>query len=61
MSRVIFWFTDSDNYVNVVAEEFHEDNGFLKAYNSHHELVAMFRVECVKGVYISEKTTGGDR
>lgn len=55
MARVIFLFNDSDGYVNVEAEEFHEDDGFLKAYSSHSELVAMFDIKVIRGAYRSEQ------
>lgn len=53
MARITFWFNDSDKYVNVVAEEFHEDDGFLKAYE-HNELVALFDLKIIKGAYRTE-------
>lgn len=53
MARCIFWFKDNENYVNVEADEFHEDEGFLKAY-LHNELVAMFLIDIVKGAYRTE-------
>lgn len=60
MARCIFWFKDNENYVNVEADEFHEDDGYLKAY-LHHELVAMFLVEIIKGAYRTEvKAVKGD-
>lgn len=55
MGRVTFWFNDSDNYVSVVAEEFHEDDGFLKAYSENNELVAMFDMKFIKGAYITRE------
>lgn len=54
MARVTFWFNDSENYVSVEAEEFHEDGNFLKAYSSHNELVALFDMKIIKGAYITE-------
>lgn len=55
MARVIFWFNDTKNFVNVEAEEFHEDEGFLKAYSEHNELVAMFDIKIIKGAYRTEQ------
>ena len=55
MARLTFWFNDSDNYVSVEAEEFHEDGNFLKAYSEHHELIAMFDMKIVKGAYLTEQ------
>ena len=60
MARVTFWFNDTDNYVSVVAEEFHEDDGFLKAYSEHSELVAMFDMKIIKGAYLT-KTKESER
>lgn len=54
MARVTFWFKDSDKYVSVKAEEFHEDEGYLKAYE-HNELVAMFDISIIKGAYRTEE------
>lgn len=51
--RVIFLYGEN-NHVNVKADEFHEDEGFLKAY-VHNELVAIFRLDYINGAYISEK------
>ena len=59
MSRCIFWFKDNENYVNVEADEFHEDDGYLKAY-LHNELVAMFLIEIIKGAYRSDAKGGKD-
>ena len=58
MSRVTFWFNDSDNYVSVEAEEIREDGNFIKAYSEHNELIAMFDVEFIKGAYITERKKG---
>lgn len=55
MARVTFWFNDSDNYVSIEAEEFHEDRKFLKAYSKHNELVAMFDMKIIKGAYLTEQ------
>lgn len=51
MARITFWFNDTDKYASVIADEFHEDEGFLKAYR-HNELIAMFDVKIVKGAYL---------
>ena len=53
MSRCVFYF-GNNNYVNIEADEFHEDEGFLKAYQ-HNELVGMFKIEEVKAAYRTEK------
>lgn len=58
MARITFWFNDSDHYVSVVAQEFHEDDGFLKAYSSRNELVAMFDMKIIKGAYLTEQKEG---
>ena len=58
MARVIVRFVNSsDGYVNLEAEEFHEENGFIKAYQ-RHELVGMFRIEDVRIAYRSDKNDG---
>ena len=55
MSRVIIYIDCcGDGYVNVEADEFHEDEGFIKAYK-HSELVAMVRASEVKAVWRSER------
>lgn len=55
MARLTVWLNDSDKYASVEAEEMHEDDGFLKAYSAHNELVAIFDLKCVKGAYISKE------
>lgn len=54
MTRIIVWLKDSDAYVNVEAEEFHEDGNFLKAYSEHNELVAIIDKESVKCAYLTD-------
>lgn len=54
MTRCIFWFKDTENYVNIEAEEFHEDGDFIKAYDNHNELVGIFAIENIKGAYRTE-------
>lgn len=54
MARVTILFNDSENYINVEAAEFHEDEGFLKAYTINHELAAIVDVKYVKAAYIAE-------
>ena len=51
MARITFWFNDSQQYVSVVAEEFHEDGDYLKAYGEHNELVAILETKKIKGAY----------
>lgn len=52
MARVTFWFKDNpEKYVSVIAEEFHEDGDYIKAYSEHNELVAMFDISIIKGAY----------
>jgi hypothetical protein len=53
MKRVIIKFNDTNQFVNLEAEEFHEDGNFIKAYN-HSELVAMVDISVVKVAYITE-------
>lgn len=55
MSRVIIHFNDNENFINIEAEEFHEDEGFLKAYTTGHQLVAMVDVKFVKCAYQTEE------
>ena len=54
MARVTFWMNDSDNFISVEAEEFHEDDGFFKAYTRNHELVAVVSTKYVKAAYRTE-------
>lgn len=55
MSRVIIYIDCyGDSYINVEADEFHEDEGFIKAYK-RSELVAMVRASEVKAVWRSER------
>ena len=54
MARCVFWFNDNDNFVNVEADEFHEDEGYLKAY-LHNELVGIFQTNVIKAAYKTEK------
>lgn len=53
MSRCVFYFGDN-NYVNIEADEFHEDEEFLKAYY-HNEFVGMFKIDQVKAAYRTER------
>lgn len=55
MARVIVKFKDTDEYVNIEAEEFHEDGEYIKAYSDHNELVGMFVITNIKTIYRSEK------
>jgi hypothetical protein len=55
MARVIVKFKDTDEYVNIEAEEFHEDGEYIKAYSDHNELVGMFVINNIKTIYRSEK------
>jgi len=53
MARVIVRFPDG--YVNLEAEEFHEDGDFIKAYNSHNELVGIFKTNYIECAYQTNK------
>jgi hypothetical protein len=54
MARVIARFVkDEDGYINIPAEEFHEDGDFIKVYSEHQELVGMFRPEDIRIIYRS--------
>ena len=58
MARVVVRFRESTDYVNLNAEEFHEDNEFFKVYNSHQELVGAFLQTEIARIYITEKKEG---
>ena len=54
MAKLIVRFKkEEDKYINIEADEFHEDGEFLKAY-LHNELVAMFLPEEVRIAFIKE-------
>lgn len=55
LKNIVVHFTDSDDYCNIEAKEFHEDGDYLKAYGEHNELVGIFRTEFVKEMHISKK------
>lgn len=54
---VILYGTDA--YLNIEAEEMHEDGEFLKVYNAHQELAAMFKTNLVNVAYITEEKKNG--
>lgn len=54
MARCVVYFSENKNFVNIEAQEIHEEDGFLKVYN-HLSLVGVFKTECVKVAYISER------
>ena len=54
MARCVFYFNDNDSYVNLEAEEFHEDGEFLKAYQKN-ELVGIFKTSEIKAAYRTDK------
>lgn len=58
MARCVFWFNDSDNYVNLEAEEFHEEGEYLKAYQ-RNELVGIFQTSIIKAAYRTDKNERG--
>jgi hypothetical protein len=51
--RVIVKFNSSNQYVNLEADEFHEDSGFIKVFKGN-ELVGIFALEEVKRAYRTE-------
>lgn len=53
MSKVVVYFRSSDKYCNLIADDMHEDDGFLKVYNGT-ELVGMFLIEDIKAAWKSE-------
>lgn len=56
MKRLVVRFKDdSEGYVNIQVEEFHEDGDFIKAYNDRNELVGMFSINNIKAIWQSEK------
>ncbi len=55
MARVIAYFKENDNFVNIEAEEFHEDGEYIKVYSDHNELVGMFLTNNIKAIWRSEK------
>lgn len=58
MARCVFFF--GDNYVNLEAEEFHEDEGFLKAYQ-RTELVGIFKIDTITAAYRTEQNERGGK
>ena len=55
MARVVVKFkNEADDFINVEADEFHEDGEYIKAY-LHNELVAMVLSSEVRIAYISQK------
>lgn len=52
MSRCVFIF--DDKFVNIEADEFHEDGKYLKAY-LHNELVGIFRTDIITAAYRSDE------
>lgn len=54
MPRAVILYGD-DAYLNVEAEEMHEDGEFLKVYASHQELVAMIKTSLVNVAYMTNK------
>ena len=55
MSRVVAYFKDNEGFVNIEAEEFHEDGEYIKVYSDHNELVGMFLTSIIKAIWRSEK------
>ena len=58
MPRVVILY-GTDSYLNIEAEEMHEDGEFLKVYTAHQELAAMFRISVVNVAYMSEEKKNG--
>lgn len=58
MPRVVILY-GNDAYLNIEAEEMHEDGEFLKVYTAHQELAAMFRISVVNVAYMSEEKKNG--
>lgn len=51
--RVIVKFNSSNQYVNLEADEFHEDGSFIKVFKGN-EIVGIFALEEVKMAYRTE-------
>lgn len=58
MPRAVILY-GADSYLNIEAEEMHEDGEFLKVYNSHQELAAMFKTTVVNVAYITQEQKNG--
>ena len=56
---MIIKFNDSLDFINVEADEFHEEGNFIKAYK-RSELVAMADISCVKTAHISDRRSDED-
>lgn len=56
MSRLIaFLKSNGESYINLEAEEFHQDGDFIVACNNRHETVFMARPEEIRAIWISER------
>lgn len=58
MSRVTILY-GADAFLNVEAEEMHEDGEYLKVYKEHQELAAMIKTSLVNVAYITEEKKNG--
>lgn len=54
MKKLIIKFNESNDYICVSADEFHEDGNFIKAYKNN-ELVALVDINALKAAYITEQ------
>lgn len=54
MNHVVVYFKSSEKYCNLIADDMHEDDEFLKVYNGN-ELVGMFLIEDIKSAWKSEE------
>lgn len=59
MSRIIVKFNDTNQYVNLKADDMHEDDGYLKVYNGN-ELVGIFELPNIKTAYRTEQVASND-
>lgn len=53
MARITFLLV-GDKYASVEADAMFEENGYLRAFNTKYELVAMFKTDVVMAAYLTE-------
>ena len=58
MNRIIVNF--ENGYINIPAEEMHEDGDFIKIYSEHNGLIGIFRQSYINCAYCSERAQKGD-
>lgn len=55
MTRVTIVTNEGDQYVSVLADELHEDDGYLRAYSAKYGLVAVVDMQYVKWAHLTEE------